>query len=104
VYRVSVILHAKEVWFSLEVIRGMLTAQDPTVRTAILRRHQSDLVRRVAAAKDSLRLIECALECEHEDFTVRALPGHGRRPDRARRRCVSIVCVRSSSFAHTTDD
>jgi len=51
VYRVSVILHAKEVWFSLEVIRGMLTAQDPTVRIAILRRRQADLVRRVAAGE-----------------------------------------------------
>lgn len=67
-YRVAVILRAKEAGLSLDNIRDMITTQDPATRTAILRRQYADLVQRIAAAQASLELIECALDCEHEDI------------------------------------
>jgi DNA-binding transcriptional MerR regulator len=68
VYQVAVILRAKEAGFSLESIRDMITAQDPAARIAILRRQHADLVQRIAAVQASLELIECALDCDHEDI------------------------------------
>jgi MerR family copper efflux transcriptional regulator len=68
-YRVAVILRAKEAGFSLEDIREMITAQEPVARRGILRRRHAELARRIAEAQASLELIECALDCDHEDFT-----------------------------------
>jgi MerR family copper efflux transcriptional regulator len=67
--RVAVILRAKEAGFGLEDIRQMITAQDPTARRGVLQRHHADLARRIAEAQASLELIECALDCHHDDFT-----------------------------------
>jgi DNA-binding transcriptional MerR regulator len=67
-YRVAVILRAKEAGLGLQDIREMITATEPSARTAILRRHHSELVQRIAAAQASLELIECALDCDHEDI------------------------------------
>jgi DNA-binding transcriptional MerR regulator len=67
-YRVAVIVRAKEAGLSLDSIRDLITIQDPATRTAILRRHRTDLLQRIAAAQASLELIECALDCDHEDI------------------------------------
>jgi len=67
-YRVAVILRAKEAGFGLDDIREMFAAQDPVARTAILHRRRAELAARIAAAQASLDLIDCALECDHEDI------------------------------------
>ncbi|MGJ6963642.1 MerR family transcriptional regulator [Streptosporangium sp. G11] len=67
--RVAVILRAKEAGFSLADIREMVATGDPEARRDILRRRHADLTRRVAQARSSLHMIECALDCDHEDFT-----------------------------------
>jgi MerR family copper efflux transcriptional regulator len=68
-YRVAVILRAKEAGFGLDDIREMIGTPDPAARTTVLRRHRGELVARIAAAQASLDLIDGALECEHDDFT-----------------------------------
>ncbi|MFE4335944.1 MerR family transcriptional regulator [Streptomyces sp. NPDC056831] len=68
-WRVAVILRAKEAGISLEDIREMMADQDPEARRAILQRRQADLQRRIAEARTALDLIECALDCDHADFT-----------------------------------
>jgi MerR family copper efflux transcriptional regulator len=67
-YRVAVILRAKEAGFSLEEIRELVAAREPADRTAILRRRRAELTTRIAAAQASLELIDCALDCDHEDI------------------------------------
>lgn len=67
--RVAVILRAKEAGLGLETIRALAAATDPAVRRGILRGEAEVLKARLAAAKASLELIECALDCDHEDFT-----------------------------------
>ena len=69
VYRVAVILRAKEAGFGLEDIHAMIATRDPAARTAILRRQRAELAARITAAQRSLDIIEGALECDHEDFT-----------------------------------
>ncbi|AWS44665.1 MerR family transcriptional regulator [Streptosporangium sp. 'caverna'] len=68
-YRVAVILRAKEAGFSLDDIREMIATGDPDERRDILLRRHADLTRRIAEAQASLHLIECALDCDHADFT-----------------------------------
>ena len=68
-YRVAVILRAKETGLGLDRIRDMLTTRNPVARREILRRQRAELRRRVAELEASLALIECALDCDHEDFT-----------------------------------
>lgn len=68
-YRVAVILRAKEAGFGLEDIRQMIATPDVVERRDVLRRQRGELARRIAEAQASLALIECALECDHEDFT-----------------------------------
>jgi hypothetical protein len=46
----------------------MITTADAAERREILRRHRADLVRRITEAQASLELIDCALDCDHEDF------------------------------------
>ncbi|MFI8849008.1 MerR family DNA-binding protein [Streptomyces sp. NPDC053499] len=65
--RVAVILRAKEAGLSLETIRS-LAVTGPEARRDILRREAGALRARIAAAQSSLELIECALDCDHEDF------------------------------------
>ncbi|MEV7010246.1 MerR family transcriptional regulator [Streptosporangium sp. NPDC051022] len=67
-YRVAVILRAKEAGFSLDDIHEMMNTSDPRKRHAILVRHRTELARRIAEAQASLELIDCALECDHEDL------------------------------------
>ncbi|WP_236004640.1 MerR family transcriptional regulator [Amycolatopsis pittospori] len=65
--RIAVILRSKEAGISLDGIREMF--QKPGERDAVLERHKEELTRRIAAAQASLTLIDCALGCEHDDFT-----------------------------------
>lgn len=67
-YRVAVIVRAKEAGFSLEEIREMIATPEAVVRREILLRRRAELARRIAEAQASLALIDCALECDHEDF------------------------------------
>ncbi|SDM88299.1 DNA-binding transcriptional regulator, MerR family [Lentzea albidocapillata subsp. violacea] len=69
-YRVAVILRAKEAGFGLDDIRDMITTQDPATRRNILVRHRAELARRIGEAQVSLDLIDCAVHCEHEDITA----------------------------------
>ncbi|NIH84697.1 MerR family transcriptional regulator [Amycolatopsis granulosa] len=68
-YRVAVILRAKEAGLGLDEIREMITTSDPAQRRAVLRRRRDELAERIARAQASLDLVECALDCEHDDFT-----------------------------------
>jgi MerR family copper efflux transcriptional regulator len=68
-YRMAVILRAKEAGLGLDSIREMLTTRDAAARRDILRRQHDDLVRRIAELEYSVALVECALDCDHEDFT-----------------------------------
>ncbi|KPC71767.1 MerR family transcriptional regulator [Streptomyces sp. NPDC006349] len=67
--RVAVILRAKEAGLSLDTIRSLAVTPGPVARRTILRREADALRSHIAAAEASLRLIECALECDHDDFT-----------------------------------
>ncbi|WP_220448192.1 MerR family transcriptional regulator [Nonomuraea diastatica] len=68
-YRVAVIIRAKEAGFSLDEIREMMTTSDAAERRAVLLRRRAELARHIAEAQASLELIDCALECDHEDFS-----------------------------------
>lgn len=68
-YRVAAILRAKEAGFSLDDVREMITASDPAERRAVLVRQRAELARRIAEAQVSLELIDCALDCDHEDLS-----------------------------------
>ncbi|WP_344279243.1 MerR family transcriptional regulator [Actinomadura napierensis] len=67
-YRIAVILRAKEAGLGLEEIRGMLATSDAGRRQEILRRRRDDLARRIAAARAALDVIECTLTCDHDDI------------------------------------
>ncbi|MEU2930808.1 MerR family transcriptional regulator [Streptomyces sp. NPDC007251] len=67
--RVAVILRAKEAGLSLDTIRSLAATADPGLRRGILQREAEALRSRIAAVQASLKLIECALDCDHEDFT-----------------------------------
>jgi MerR family copper efflux transcriptional regulator len=69
-YRVAIVLSAKEAGFGLEDIRGMITAQEPGARRKILRQHRAELARRIAEAQNSLDLIDSALDCEYNDIAT----------------------------------
>ncbi|MEV6555150.1 MerR family transcriptional regulator [Nocardia sp. NPDC051756] len=67
IFRVAVILRAKDAGFTLDDIHTMLTTPD---RTAVLGRQRDELQARIATAQTSLDMIEHALACEHADFTT----------------------------------
>ncbi|MER6944191.1 MerR family transcriptional regulator [Nonomuraea sp. NPDC000554] len=69
-YRIAVIMRAKEAGFSLDDIREMIATPEADARRTVLRRHRDDLARRIAELRTSLELIDCALDCDHEDFTT----------------------------------
>jgi DNA-binding transcriptional MerR regulator len=70
VFRAAVILRAKEAGFALEEILAMVDTPDQTVRSAVLLSRRSELRARIASAQASLEMIEHALACEHDDFTL----------------------------------
>ncbi|MFJ5901472.1 MerR family transcriptional regulator [Streptomyces sp. NPDC093064] len=67
--RVAVILRAKEAGLSLDTIGSLAATADPAKRRDLLQEEAAALRSRIAAAQYSLELIECALGCDHEDFT-----------------------------------
>ncbi|KAB2344714.1 MerR family transcriptional regulator [Actinomadura rudentiformis] len=67
-YRIAIILRAKEGGLGLEDIRAMLMARDPAERRAVLRKQRAELVRRITEAQASLHLIDCGLNCEHDEL------------------------------------
>ncbi|MBB6035550.1 helix-turn-helix domain-containing protein [Phytomonospora endophytica] len=67
--RVAMILRAKDGGLGLGDIAVMLGA-DRRVRREVLGRNREELRARIAAARDSLALVECALACEHEDIAA----------------------------------
>ncbi|MFD9247695.1 MerR family transcriptional regulator [Streptomyces sp. NPDC059556] len=67
--RVAVILRAKDAGLSLDVIRSLTATADAVKRRDILSAEANALRSRIAAAHASLDLIECALGCDHGDFT-----------------------------------
>ena len=64
-YQIAVVLRAKEAGLSLEHIARMMVC-DPNERDSVLQRRRDELVREIAAARQSLDLIECALACDHQ--------------------------------------
>ncbi|MGW4894009.1 MerR family transcriptional regulator [Kitasatospora sp. NPDC004240] len=67
--RVAVILRAKEAGLSLDAIRELTATADAGRRRELLGAEAEVLRARIAAARASLDLIECALGCAHEDVT-----------------------------------
>ncbi|MGN9842637.1 hypothetical protein ACTMTI_31375 [Nonomuraea sp. H19] len=47
----------------------MTATSDAAERRAVLLRRRTELARHIAEAQASLDLIDCALDCDHEDFT-----------------------------------
>jgi MerR family transcriptional regulator, copper efflux regulator len=68
-YRIAIILRAKEAGMELVEIRDMLTTHSPEQLRAILLRRRADLAQRIAALQASLALVDCALACDHDDIT-----------------------------------
>lgn len=66
-FRVAVILRAKEAGLGLDEIREMLATRKPSERREILRRRQAELRRRIERARAALDIVECALGCDHDD-------------------------------------
>lgn len=66
-HRIAIILRSKEAGLSLDGIREMFGK--PSERESILKRHKEELERRIAAARASLAIVDCALGCEHDDVT-----------------------------------
>ncbi|MFB9902560.1 MerR family transcriptional regulator [Allokutzneria oryzae] len=66
--RVAMILRAKDAGFSLERIRSVLTEVDSTERRTLLEHHQAELVAKMERLRESLRMVEHALACDHADI------------------------------------
>lgn len=64
------ILRAKKADFGLDDIRAMITTPDLGHRRTILRERRDRLVRHIARAQAALTLIDCALDCPHDDVTA----------------------------------
>ncbi|TXS48818.1 MerR family transcriptional regulator [Streptomyces sp. t39] len=67
--RVAVILRAKEAGLGLETIRRLVDPADDTRdRREVLRTEAQALRARIAAAQAALDLLDCAIDCPHEDL------------------------------------
>ncbi|MER6990856.1 MerR family transcriptional regulator [Saccharopolyspora hirsuta] len=69
-YRVAIILRAKQAGLGLDAIREVLATADPGARQRIMRIHRDELRRRIDDLQASLELIECALDCDHADIAT----------------------------------
>ncbi|TDC21002.1 MerR family transcriptional regulator [Streptomyces sp. 8K308] len=65
--RVAAILRAKRAGLPLDRIRELLDGTGPAARRAALERQRGELLGRIAEARASLALVECALGCPHDD-------------------------------------
>ncbi|GAA2098359.1 MerR family transcriptional regulator [Streptomyces albiaxialis] len=66
--RVAVVLRAKEAGLGLEATRALLTRGAPAAQRATLLAQRDMLRERVARARAELELVQCALDCAHEDI------------------------------------
>ncbi|MFF4953252.1 hypothetical protein [Streptomyces chattanoogensis] len=66
----AAILRAKEAGSGLEDIRVMITADDPFERRKVLQEQRTALPQVITATQAQLELIQCALDCGHDDFTT----------------------------------
>lgn len=69
-YRVAMILRAKEAGLGLAEIRRLLATVDPAERRQVLVEQRAALAERIARAQASLELLDCALDCEHDDIAT----------------------------------
>jgi DNA-binding transcriptional MerR regulator len=67
--RIAVVLRAKEAGLPLDTIRLLTATADPARRREVIRDKAAALRARIAAARASVDLLECALACDHEDIT-----------------------------------
>ncbi|WP_069160032.1 MerR family transcriptional regulator [Nocardia altamirensis] len=65
VFRIAMILRAKEAGLGLDDIHAMFTTGE---RTTVLQRHRRELRARIAEAQAALAIIERGLACDHGDF------------------------------------
>ncbi|MEU0742253.1 MerR family transcriptional regulator [Streptomyces sp. NPDC006134] len=68
--RVTVVLRGKAAGLSLDALRALLAADGVRARRAVLRGEAEALRDRIAAARTALALVECALDCGHEDLAA----------------------------------
>jgi DNA-binding transcriptional MerR regulator len=69
-YRVAIIMRAKEAGLGLDAIRELLDTDEPNARRQVMRRRRDELRQRIAELQASLELIECALDCDHADIAT----------------------------------
>ncbi|WP_405686997.1 hypothetical protein [Streptomyces sp. NBC_00057] len=67
--RVAVLVRAEQAGLGLDAIRVLVSAADPAERRVVLVGEAARLRTRIAAVQASLDLVECALGCEHDDFS-----------------------------------
>lgn len=68
--RVAVVLRGKAAGLSLETLRSLLGAGGAQARQAVLRAEAEALRNRIAAARSALALVECAVDCGHEELAA----------------------------------
>src|ERR1700761_8925113 len=69
-FRVALIVNAKQAGLSLPDIRAFLAARDPAARKDVLRRNQRALQAKMAALRSAFDLLEAGLNCPHEDIAT----------------------------------
>lgn len=67
-YKITLIVKAKEAGFSLDAIGEMFATRDPADREAMLQQQRADLQRRIAELQTRVELVETVLDCRHGDF------------------------------------
>ncbi|GAA3342949.1 MerR family transcriptional regulator [Amorphoplanes nipponensis] len=68
--RIAVILRAKEAGLGLDDIHDMITCRDGAARQRVLLRHRDALARRIERQQAALAMLDCAVECDHEDIAT----------------------------------
>jgi MerR family copper efflux transcriptional regulator len=69
-YRIALIVRAKQAGLSLDDIRAIIVDGDPDHRHEVIDRRRAELVRRIEQAQSALALLNCAADCRHEDLTA----------------------------------
>lgn len=67
-FRIAAILRAKEAGFDLGSIRTIFADADVRRRRQAMEAQRAALRQRIAEAEAALALVECALECDHDDI------------------------------------
>ncbi|MFI7190079.1 MerR family transcriptional regulator [Nocardia nova] len=67
--RIAMILRAKQAGLGLDSIRAMFNTTSADTRRDVLRHQHETLTATITAARSALAIVECALACEHDDFT-----------------------------------